>query len=435
MGFVRTIGRWSLTALVVNAIIGSSIFGMPSEITRLVGRASPLAMLFAAMVISLIVACMAEVASQFTEAGGAYLYVRTAFGRFAGLQVGCFWLLASLGGGAANANLFVQYLASIWPTAGHGFARIVIVTALIAIPTAVNYLGVRSGANLSNILTVAKLLPLVLLIVLGLARVIHQPNEVHVIEFANAGWSAWLTALLLLIFAYGGFENTLAPSGEVKEPRRTVPFALFSGLLICAVMYTLIQYVTLATIGTRISEYPLADTASMLFRSGGALFVAAAVMISTYGWLSGNVLTTPRVVYSFAANGDAPAIFAKLHPRYSTPALALVVYSALLWVLAVTGTFLWLAAVGGASSLILYSGVCASLIRLRKLRPEADALRIPFGPVIVATAIGISLVLISALDSRQALLMGVTALVATAIWWGAKRQASVKGAAKIVIAP
>lgn len=434
MAFVRSIGRWSLTALVVNAIIGSGIFGMPSEITRLVGRASPLAMLLGAMVMSLIVACMAEVASQFTEAGGGYLYVRTAFGRFAGLQVGWFWLLASMGGGAGSANLFVQYLASIWPTAGHGFARIVIITVLIAIPTTVNYFGVRGGTNLSNILTVAKLLPLVVLIVLGLARVSHRPNDVQVMEFTNTGWSAWLNALLLLIFAYGGFENTLAPSGEVKEPRKTVPFALFTGLLICAVVYALIQYVAVATIGTRISEYPLADTAAMLLRSGGALFVAAAVMISTYGWLSGDILTTPRVVYSFAANGDAPAIFAKLHPRYSTPALALVVYSTLMWVFAVTGTFLWIAAIGGASILILYSGVCASLIRLRKLRPEANALRIPFGPVIAVTAIGISLALISALDSRQALLMGVTALVATANWWGAKRQASAKGAAKMVVA-
>src|SRR5205807_4632350 len=126
------------------------------------------------------------------------------------------------------------YLSSTSPAFGlpqDGFARIVIITVLIAIPTTVNYFGVRSGANLSNILTVAKLLPLVLLIVLGLARVIHQPDDIHVIEFTNAGWSAWLNALLLLIFAYGGFEDTLAPSGEVKEPRRTAPFALFSGLV------------------------------------------------------------------------------------------------------------------------------------------------------------------------------------------------------------
>ena len=149
----------------------------------------------------------------------------------------------------------------------------------------------------------------------------------------------------------------------------------------------------------------------MLFGSGGGLFLAVAVMISTYGWLSGDILTTPRVMYSFAANGDAPAILARLHPRYSTPGLALVVYSTLAWGLAVSGTFLWVAALGAASALIFYSGVCASLIRLRKLRPEARALRIPFGPAIAVAAMGISLALISALNLHQAMLIAVTALV------------------------
>ncbi len=433
MAFVRSIGRWSLTALVVNAILGSSIFGLPSEITRLVGRASPVAVLLGAMVISLIVACMAEVASQFVEAGGPYLYVRTAFGRFAGLQVGWFWLLASIGGGAGCANLFVQYLASIWPSAGNGVARAAIITVLITIPTIVNYFGVRSGANLSNVLTVAKLLPLVLLIVVGLTRSSHPPGDAHVMASANTGWPAWLSAMLLLIFAYSGFENTLAPSGEVKEPRRTAPFALFTGLAICAVVYALIQYVTVATIGARISEYPLADAASVLVGSIGVQLVAAAVMISTYGWLSGDILITPRVIYSFAANGDAPAIFAKLHPRYHTPALALLVYPTLMWILAVTGTFLWIAAVGAASSLLLYCGVCASLIRLRQTQPEEPALRIPFGPVIAVIAIGISLALISALDLRQALLMGITGLLATANWWAAKRKAKVERTAGVGI--
>ena len=148
-----------MTALVVNSIIGASIFGMPSELIRLLGRASPIAMLVAALIVSIIVACMAEVASQFTEAGGAYLYVRTAFGRFAGLQVGWFWLLAGLGGGAGCANLFVQYFASFWPTAAQGWARIGIMALLIIVPTAVNYVGVRSGANLSTILTIAEHLP------------------------------------------------------------------------------------------------------------------------------------------------------------------------------------------------------------------------------------------------------------------------------------
>jgi len=422
MPFIRSIGRWTMTALVINSIIGASIFGMPSELIRLLGRASPIAMLVAALIVSIIVACMAEVASQFTEAGGAYLYVRTAFGRFAGLQVGWFWLLTSLGGGAGCANLFVQYFASFWPTAAQGWARIGIMALLIAVPTAANYVGVRSGANLSTILTIAKLLPLLLLIGLGLAR-FSQPQLISAIEFTHRGSAAWLRALLLLIFAYAGFEDTLAPTGEVKDPRRTLPFALATGLLVCATVYALIQFVTVATIGTNTAAHPLAvsDTASVLLEHGGSLFVALGVMISTYGWISGNILTSPRIIYSFAESGDAPALFAKLHSQNQTPALAVVVYAVLSWVLAVTGTFLWVAALGAASSLILYSGVCASLIRLRRLRPAAQAMRVPFGPVLAVGAILISLALISALDFRQAVLMSITSLIAAANWWWAKR--------------
>ena len=411
-----------MTALVINSIIGNSIFGLPSELTRLLGRASPVAMLVAALIISLIVACMAEVASQFTEAGGSYLYVRRAFGRFAGLQVGWFGLFACMAGGAANATLFVLYLASIWPAAGERWARIAIMGAVIVVPTAVNYFGVRRGANLSTVLTVAKLLPLILLIVLGFVHFSHQPQFASLAEFTQPSMSAWLRALLLLIFAYAGFEFAVAPAGEVKDPKRMVPFALAVGLLICAAVYTMIQFVTVATIGASATAHPLADTASVLLHRGGSLFVAVSVMISTYAWISGNIVTAPRIIYAFAANGDAPAVIAKINPRFGTPASAIVIYAALMWLLAATGTYLWVAAVGAAALLILYSGVCASLIRLRRMQPEAQALRIPFGPALAVVAIAISLALISTLDLHQGLLIGITALIATANWWWATRQ-------------
>jgi APA family basic amino acid/polyamine antiporter len=219
MPLIRSIGRWTLAALVINAIVGSSIFGLPSELTRLLGRASPIAMLVAAGIISIIIACMAEVASQFTDTGGPYLYVRTAFGRFAGLQVGWFWILASIGGGAGCANLFVQYFASIWHPATQSGLRIAIITFLIAVPVTANYFGVRSGANLSNTLTIAKLLPLVLLIVLGFVHFGREPQLISAVEFTRPGSAAWLRALLLLTFAYSGFENAMAPGAEVKDPR------------------------------------------------------------------------------------------------------------------------------------------------------------------------------------------------------------------------
>lgn len=424
MGLVRSIGRWSLAALVVNAIVGSTIFGVPSEVIRLVGWVGPLAMILAALIMSFIVACMAEVASQFTQTGGAYLYVRTVFGRFAALQVGWFWLLASLAGAAAATNLFVQYLASLWPTAAQAFTRVVIITVLIAIPTVGNYLGVRFGTHLSNLLTVAKMLPLILLIGLGIAHVLNHPSAAATVGLGEARLSSWFKVLLLLVFAYSGFENTMAPMGEVEQPRRTAPFALFSGLAISAALYALLEYVVLSTIGARPSEHPLADSALLLVGSRGSLFVAVAAMISTYGWLSGDVLTTPRVLYAFAENGDAPRLLGKLHPRHATPYLALIAYAVLAWLLAVTGTFLWVVAVGGAAALILYCGVCAALIRLRKTNPQADALRLPFGRPTAVIAIGISAALISSLDWRQGILITFTGLFAALNWWAARRKDS-----------
>jgi basic amino acid/polyamine antiporter, APA family len=123
MPFVRSIGRWTLTALVVNTIIGSGIFGLPSELTRLLGRASPMAFIFAALAMLVIMLCMAEVASQFTEPDGPYLYVRTAFGRFAGTQTAWFHLLSIIGSGAANTALFMDYLSGVLPFVTHGWQR------------------------------------------------------------------------------------------------------------------------------------------------------------------------------------------------------------------------------------------------------------------------------------------------------------------------
>lgn len=413
-----------MTALVVNSITGNSIFGLPGELTRLLGRASPLAMLVAGLIVSMIVACMAEVGSQFTDAGGGYLYVRRAFGRFAGVQVGWFYLLGCLAGGAANATLFVLYLATIWPAAGGRLARIGIMAVVILGPTFVNCLGVRRGANLSTILTVAKMLPLLLLIVLGLAHFNHQAQPFSMAEFVQPGLNAWLRALLLLIFAYAGFEFAIAAGGEIEDPKRTVPFGLAVGLLVCALVYMLIQFVAVATIGTVPTQHPLADVAAVLLRRGGSLFVAIAVMVSTYAWISGQIVSSPRILYAFAANGDAPGVFARINPRFNTPAVAIIVFAAMVWLLAATGTYLWVVAVGAGALLILYCGVCASLIRLRRSQPQANAVRIPFGPALAVISIAISLTLISALDRNQALLIGGTVLMATANWWWSKRHAA-----------
>src|SRR5262249_33104720 len=178
MAFVRSIGRWTMTALVINCIIGSGIFGVPGELSRLLGRASPFAMVFAALGMAVIMACIAEVASQFSEPGGPYLYVRTAFGRFLGIQVGWFHLLAVVAALAAAAHLFVDYLTTVLPWMLNAWERGLLMAILITIPAVANYVGVRNGANLSSVMTVAKLSPLALLIVFGIVRFAQQPQAI-----------------------------------------------------------------------------------------------------------------------------------------------------------------------------------------------------------------------------------------------------------------
>lgn len=290
MGFVRSIGRWTMTALVINCIVGSGIFGLPGELTRLLGRASPFAMIFAALGMAIIMSCIAEVASQFSEPGGAYLYVRTAFGHFMGIQAAWFHLLAVIAPLAAVANLFVNYFGTFLLSPLNTWQRGSLLAILIAIPAVANYFGVRSGANLNNVMTVAKLLPLVLLILFGLVRFLHQPQMIHASDIASPGLSNWLSAMVLLLFAYSGPENALIPTGEMTEPRRTIPFGMGTGLLVCAAIYALLQFITVVTIGAMATDRPLAETASVLLGRGGAAFVAVAAMLSTYGWISGAIL-------------------------------------------------------------------------------------------------------------------------------------------------
>jgi basic amino acid/polyamine antiporter, APA family len=310
-----------------------------------------------------------------------------------------------------------------------------LLAVLISIPTFANYIGVRSGATLTNILTVAKLLPLALIIVLGLERFGRHAQLIHANELTGPGLGAWLTVLLLLLFAYGGFENALIPTGEVKDPRCTIPFALLAGLLGCIIVYTLVQFVTVTTIGGTATNRPLAETASVLIGSSGQMFVALGVMISTYGWLSGGILNVPRLACSLAAQGDTPAFFGKLHSRFNTPSAAIVLYAGSVWLLAATGAYLWIAALGAGALIIIYSATSAALIQLRRQQPQANALRIPMGRSLAVIAIIMWLAVLTRLHGREALLMGITAMIATANWWWAKhREVQRQRASKAAIA-
>jgi basic amino acid/polyamine antiporter, APA family len=421
MTLVRSIGRWTMTALVINCIIGTGIFGLPGELTRLLGRASPIAMIFGALAMAVIMACMAEVASQFSESGGPYLYVRTAFGRFLGMQVGWFHLLVDMVGVASCAALFINYLTTFLASPLNSWERASLLAIVIAIPTVTNCIGVRSGATLSNIMTVAKISPLALLILFGFRQFAHHPQMIHGSDIISPGLSNWFRATVFLLFVFAGPEGALIPSGEIKEPRRTIPFSLAAGLLACAAIFTLVQFITAATVGTRPGDQALPNTASVLLGGGGALFVSIAVMISAYGWISGVLLYGPRLVFAMADNRDCPALLARLHPRFHTPVVAIVLYALTAWVLASSGSFLWLVALSSGGIAIYFIGSCAALIPLRKLRPNVHALRVPLGPLLSVLGIAISVAVIVGLKKSELMVLGLPALIAIADWLWARR--------------
>src|SRR5262249_4717670 len=307
------------------------------------------------------------------------------------------------------------------PSALTGWNRAVFMAVLIAISAAAYYHGGGTRAKLSTLTRLSKPLPPAFLIPFWVARFAQHPPIIVSLEIASHGLSNWVSAMALLLFAFGGWEDSLLPTGEIREPRRTIPFGLGVGLLGCAVIYMLLQFIVVATIGTKNTDAPLPATASVLLGRAGAVFVVIAALVSIYGWISASMLYAPRLAYSLSAQGDFPGVFARLHPRFRTPSAAILFYAVTGWVLASSGTFLWLVALTSGTMMVLYAGVCASLIRLRVLHPKADAFRIPFGSVLGILGVAIAVALMTALKPHQLLLMCVTALIASANWLWARR--------------
>jgi amino acid transporter len=417
---VRAIGRWTLTALVVNSVIGSGIFGLPGDVARQVGHAAPLAYLMAALGIGVIMACFAEVGSQFREAGGPYLYARETFGRFTGIQTGWLAWLVRLTSAAANANLFVVYLGELWPQATNPGVRAAILSVLVWMLAAVNLRGVSAGAKLSNVFTIAKLAPIAVFILAGLY--FYRGN-------IPIGWQAepmghWLQAILALIFAYGGFEAALMPMAEVKEPRKDTPFALLTGLAVVAVVYMLIHVVVMSALADPgATKRPVAEAAREFLGPAGASLIALGALVSMYGYLSGQFVSAPRIIYAFAERRDFPAVIARVHERFRTPYVAILLYTVLVWLLAIYGSFIWNAILSAVARLFTYGVVCAAVIALRKKQPGADAFRLPVGWVFAALGIAFCLVLAAQMDRNHLLILLVTAAVALGNWLMVRRGA------------
>jgi basic amino acid/polyamine antiporter, APA family len=412
---VRAIGRWSMVALAVNSIIGSGIFGLPAPVAGLVGRGSPLAVLLAGAGMAVIIACYAEVASQFTETGGTYLFLRRAFGRLVGIQVAWLALLSRLTAVAAGVNLLVTYLAEFWPQATQPIPRLAIITVFVGGLAAVNYRGVGAGTLMSNVSVVAKLAALALVCGAGVSWLTVHPAVAS--PPVSAGADSWLKAMLLLLFAYGGYEAALNPMGEARNPRRDVAFALFAALAIVTVLYTVLQWVVVGLLADPAhSQRPLADAARVVLGQSGAALVAVGALISVYGYVSANMLTTPRGIFAPAQNGDFPALLAAVHPRWRSPYVAIVLFAVLLWAFSQFASFSWNVTLSAVTRVVYYAGICLAVPVLRRRQPDAAAFRVPGGLTLPVLGIAICVLLLTRVDFGKSLILLATVAAALINW-------------------
>ncbi len=413
---IRAIGRWSLAALTINSIIGSGIFGLPSAVAKLVGQHSPEAVLIAGAIIAVVMACFAEVASYFTQAGGPYLYARAAFGRLVGIEIGWMFWLVRITAPAANANLFVSYIGEFWPVAGNALPRLSILTILIGGLALINYRDVRAGTQTSNLFTVAKLLPLAVVIIAGLLYV-TLGHPLAYMAMPPPSRQSWLSAILLLIFSYGGFESAVTPMAEAKNPRRDSAFGLFVALITCAVVYTALQWLVVTMLpNAGSSERPLADVAALAIGRGGAVLVAVGALVSMYGYLSANMLAVPRITFALAENRDFPRIFAAIHPRFRTPYVSILIFAVLTWIFAAAGSFAWNVTLSAVARLFCYGTTCGALLVFRRTRQGAALFRMPGGGILAIVGVLICLGLLTQVELKQSLILIATLAVAFLNW-------------------
>ncbi len=409
---VRAVGLAGLVAIAVNGVVGSGIFVLPATVAAIAGRASPAAYLVAAVLMALVVACFAEAGSLFDETGGPYIYARRAFGPFFGFLVGWMFFLSRLAACAAIANAFVAYLGYFWPAASRGSGRVAVLTISIALLAVLNARGVRSGALTVNLLTVAKMLPLAVFVVVGLFFV--DPERFRLLELPPL--SSLKQASLLLVFAFGGFENANVLTEELKDPKRDLPIAILLAIATTAVLYILIQIVAIGTLpGLALDPTPLASAAEGFLGPVGAVLLTLGAIFSTLGNESGLVLVGPRILYAFAKAGQLPSAVARVHPHYQTPHVTVLVFAGLAWLAAVPGSFVGLVAVSAIARLIFSAATCLAIPVLRRRLPPAR-FRVPGGPVIPLAATALSLWLLSGVDRAQAAAGGLALAAGLALY-------------------
>ena len=417
---VRAVGTWALAASIVNITVGGGIFRVPAEMAIVLGAAAPIAYLVCAAAMALIVLCIAEAGSRVSLTGGPYAYVEVAFGPFVGFLAGVLLWLVGTFATAGVSTIFLGSLTGIVPAIGGRAASAAVLAATFVVVCAINIRGVRQGARLNVVVTIAKLLPLLLLVAAGAAFV--RPEYLAVESPPATGEVA--RAAVVLIFAFAGIESALVPSGEVREPARTVPRAIFIAMAAITVLYIAVQVVVQGVLGARLADdavraAPLAAAAEIALGPWGRMLLLVGAVVSTFGYLSGMTLAMPRALFAFARDGFLPRALAQVHPRWRTPWPAIVVQMSIVWALAVTTQFMRLAVLANIATLLLYAGCCVAAWELRRrgVRAEgATPFRVPAAGVVPVLACAVIAALLWATEAREWLVVTVVLVVAAAVF-------------------
>jgi APA family basic amino acid/polyamine antiporter len=420
---LRAIGRWDLLALVINGIVGAGIFGLPAKIHALLGVNGLWAIVACAVIISLVILCFAEVASRFEQTGGPFVYAATAFGPLAGFLTGWVLWVARVTGCCAISNLLLQYAAYFSPIINQGAGRVVAAAAVIGTLTLIHFIGIKRAVVFGNLVTVGKLLPLLIFVAFGLLHMdserFSQPNPPINGHFAQA--------VLLLGFAMVGWESVVVTAGETRDPQRDLPFALIAGLSAVAVLYVLIQIVCIGTLPQlSMSDRPVVDAARTFMGPQGATLITLGALISMVGTLNVTMLTVSRVPYAMALAGQLPRALGRVHPKYRTPYVAVVLSGALVLALTLSSSFVYLLTVSTISRLLVFAVTCASLPRLRRMAAVPTArFVLPGGALIPCAAVAmIAWLLLSSswIESRDVTILILLGGLMYAVGkWRAKR--------------
>jgi basic amino acid/polyamine antiporter, APA family len=409
---IRGIGPWALTAFALNLTIGSGILGLPARLQALVGNYSIAVIVVCGLLIALIALCFAEIGSRFDRTGGPQLYASIAFGPGVGFAVGWLLWISRIGTCAAVSNLLIDYGKVLVPQLAQPVVCAGTISMLVLAYTWINIRGIRQTAAVSTAFAVSKLVPLVAFAIVGMFFI--EPQRIQFGALPPLRDAS--NAVLLASFAYFGFDGTTVLAGEVRDPPRSIPFAIVLSVCTVMLLYSFIQMVCVGTLpNLAASERPLADAATVLVGPWASVALAVTAVMSCAGVFGASMTLGTRLLFAMADQRQLPGALARIHARFHTPTLAILVTAAAAWVLAVSGSFIYLVKVTLIARVSVYAITC---LTLPVFRHRADlavaAFKVPAGPI-VAYLCAILCVLSLAnssmrelLDVSLAVLLGLT---------------------------